>query len=206
MPAPNTAPSRVLLVEGVDDKHVTTHLLCRKNTSISEFSILDKGDIRAVLSAIEAEVKAPARETVGILVDANDSVNNRWRAVANQLRKAGIITPDGPDPAGTIIAGSPRLGIWLMPNNQASGELEDFVAKMIPETDTVWPLSETYVEAIPATARKFKPGKTLRAKVHSWLATREEPRKMGAAIGAGDLNVEAPDAVRFVEWLRRLFG
>ena len=28
---------------------------------------------------------------------------------------------------------------------------------------------------------------------------------MGAAIGAGDLNVDAPDAVRLVDWLRRLF-
>ena len=127
-------------------------------------------------------------------------------AVATQLRKADIVAPEEPDPAGTIIDGAPRVGIWLMPNNQASGELEDFVARMIPTNDTVWPLSEKYVDGIPKDARKFKPGKTLRAKVHSWLATREAPRKMGAAIGAGDLNVAAPEAVRFVEWLRRLFG
>lgn len=157
-------------------------------------------------SAIEAEVRAPSREIVGILVDANDSVRNRWLAVANQLRKADIVAPEDPDPAGTIIDGTPRVGIWLMPNNRASGELEDFVAGMIPANDTVWPLSEKYVNGIPDEARKFKPGKTLRAKVHSWLATRQEPRKMGAAIGAGDLNVAASDAVRFVEWLRRLFG
>lgn len=93
-----------------------------------------------------------------------------------------------------------------MPNNQESGELEDFVAGMIPKNDAVWPLSKKYVNDIPDYARKFRQGKTLRAKVHSWLATREEPRKMGAAIGAGDLNVAAPEAVRFVDWLRRLFG
>ena len=151
-------------------------------------------------------MRAPSREIVGILVDANDSVRNRWLAVANQLRKADIVAPEDPDPAGTIIDGTPRVGIWLMPNNRASGELEDFVAGMIPANDTVWPLSEKYVNGIPDEARKFKPGKTLRAKVHSWLATRQEPRKMGAAIGAGDLNVAASDAVRFVEWLRRLFG
>ena len=138
-------------------------------------------------------------------MDANDSVRNRWLAVANQLRKADIVAPEDPDPAGTIIDGTPRVGIWLMPNNRASGELEDFVAGMIPANDTVWPLSEKYVNGIPDEARKFKPGKTLRAKVHSWLATRQEPRKMGAAIGAGDLNVAASDAGRFVAalWLSR---
>ena len=203
MSFPNEAPSRVLLVEGVDDKHVTDHLL-RRNTS--KFDILDKGGIDPLINAIEAEVRAPSRKVVGILVDANDSVKSRWLAVANQLRKADIVTPEEPDPAGTIIDSAPRVGIWLMPNNQASGELEDFVAGMIPANDTVWPLSEKYVNAIPDDARRFKPGKTLRAKVHSWLATRAEPRKMGAAIGAGDLNVAAPEAVRFVEWLRRLFG
>lgn len=203
MSVPNDAPSRVLLVEGVDDKHVTDHLLQQNN---SKFEILDKGGIDPLINAIEAEVRAPSRKVVGILVDANDSVKSRWMAVATQLRKADIVTPEEPDPAGTIIDSAPRVGIWLMPNNQESGELEDFVARMIPTNDTVWPLSEKYVNGIPNDARKFKPGKTLRAKVHSWLATREEPRKMGAAIGAGDLNVAAPEAVRFVEWLRRLFG
>ena len=166
MSFPNEAPSRVLLVEGVDDKHVTDHLL-RRNTS--KFEILDKGGIDPLINAIEAEVRAPFRKVVGILVDANDSVKSRWLAVANQLRKADIVTPKEPDPAGTIIDSAPRVGIWLMPNNQESGELEDFVARMIPANDTVWPLSEKYVNGIPNDARKFKPGKILRAKVHSWL-------------------------------------
>ena len=67
-------------------------------------------------------------------------------------------------------------------------------------------MSDAYVNGIPATARKFRAGKTLRANVHSWLAVRADPRPMGSAIGAGDLNLEAPDAVQFVTWLQRLFG
>ena len=46
---------------------------------------------------------APSREVVGILMDANDSPDNRWQAVANQLLKAGIDTPGQPGPAGTVI-------------------------------------------------------------------------------------------------------
>ena len=62
-----------------------------------------------------------------------------------------------------------------MPDNEAPGELEDFVAGMIPESDPVWPRSQ-------------------------------EPRMMGAAIRARDLSRDAPDAVRLVDWLRRLFS
>ncbi len=93
-----------------------------------------------------------------------------------------------------------------MPNNVSSGELEEFIAGMIPTNDPVWPRSETYIDGIPVADRKFATGKTLRAKVHSWLATREEPRKMGSAIGARDLNAGAPAAVQLGDWLRRLFG
>ena len=93
-----------------------------------------------------------------------------------------------------------------MPNNMSSGELEDFVAAMIPKGDPVWPLSEAYVDDIPVADRKFKPGKTLRAKVHSWLATREEPRLMGSAVKAQDFDVTVPYVVTLVDWLRDLYG
>ena len=93
-----------------------------------------------------------------------------------------------------------------MPDNVSGGQVEEFFAGMIPKDDPVWPRSEAYVDRIPAADRKFSSSKSLRAKVHSWLATREKPRMMGAAIGAGDLNIEAPGAVQLVDWLRRMFS
>ena len=100
---------------------------------------------------------------------------------------------------------SPRVGIWLMPDNNSPGEIEDFIAMMIPCNDAVWPLSETYIDSIPVTHRKFREGKILRSKVHAWLAAREAPRRMGSAIGAGDLNVDVELSKKFVSWLRVLF-
>ena len=81
----------------------------------------------------------------------------------------------------------PRVGIWLMPDNQSLGELEDFVAQMIPDNDPVWPLSQDYISRIPEEHREFAENKTSTAEVYAWLATREDPRQMGAAIGARDL-------------------
>jgi hypothetical protein len=193
------------LVEGPDDKHVVIHLR-ERSTPDCQFDISDKGGKDPLLTAIGNEVRVPGRQAVGILIDANDDVRSRWQAVVDRLVRVNITPPDSPDPSGTIIDGRPRVGIWLMPNNVSTGELEEFVEGMIPDDDPVWPLSQHYVDGIPAGDRKFRDGKILRAKVHAWLATREEPRKMGVAIKAGDLNVDALGAVQLVAWLRRLFG
>jgi hypothetical protein len=195
----------VLLVEGPDDKHIVSHL-CRGTELQSRFDIDDKGGKDPLLAAIRNEVRVSGREALGILLDADNDVQSRWNAVTHALSRVDVTGPGAPDPSGTVIEGRPRIGVWLMPNNEAPGEIEDFVAGMIPDSDPVWPRSRAYVDGIPVTDRKFSSGKTLRAKVHSWLATREEPRMMGAAIRARDLSPDAPDAVRLVDWLRRLFN
>ena len=93
-----------------------------------------------------------------------------------------------------------------MPDNKAKGELEDFVERLIPDADPAWPRAQQYVDDIPERDRKFKSDKILKAKLHAWLATRADPRRMDSAIGAGDLNIEAPLAKALADWLRLLFG
>lgn len=205
MPGSSSPPPRVLLVEGPDDKHVVKHL-CRGTDLENRFNIDDKGGKDPLLAAIRNEVRVSGREALGILLDADNDVQSRWNAVIHALSRVDVTGPGAPDPSGTIIDDRPRIGIWLMPNNVSSGELEEFVAGMIPTNDPVWPRSEAYIDGIPAADRMFATGKTLRAKVHSWLATRAEPRMMGAAIGARDLNAGAPAAAQLVDWLHRLFG
>ena len=197
--------TQVLLVEGTDDKHVVHHLTCR-HEDMPEFCISDKEGRDKLLEEIGAELRMPGRKTVGILVDANDDLDNRWKAVAGRLREENVEVPDNPETGGTIVDGTPRIGIWLMPDNRSPGELEEFVSEMIPEDDPVWPLSLCYIDGIPEDHRKFAGKKIQRAKVHAWLATREDPRLMGAAIGAGDLRVDGPLSTTFAEWLRQLFG
>lgn len=195
---------RVLLVEGTDDEHVVRHLRDR-HQEMPEFCIRGKGGIEALLEDIGLEILDPRRKAVGILVDANDDLDARWSAVANRLRAENIEVPSSPERTGTIIDSIPRAGIWLMPNNTSPGELENFVSEMIPDDDPVWPLSENYIDGIPRAHRKFTEKKILRAKIHAWLATREDPRQMGAAIGAHDLHVDGTLSTTFANWLQRLF-
>ena len=200
--------SRILLVEGQNDRHVIRHL-CMRHQSVPSFSILDKGGIEPLLDAIEAEITdVENRQAIGILVDANDDPAARWQAVTGRLAEEGIAVPRARNPAGTIIdtVDKPRVGIWLMPDNTSPGELEDFVAQMIPGEDPVWPLSQSYIAGIPQADRKFATHKTLRAQIHAWLAAREDPRQMGLAIRTGDLDIDGLLCRKFVAWLTSLFA
>ena len=203
---PGAGLERVLLVEGPDDKHVVRQL-CRRQ-SVPHFSIKVAGTVETLLSTVGAEMLAPGRQSVGVLIDADDDLQERWDELVDRLSEEGIRIPALPNPAGTIvnIVDGPPIGIWVMPDNVSPGELEDFVQKMIPAGDAVWPKSQTYINQIPVELRKFRPGKLLRAQVYAWLATREIPGRMGAAIGAGDLNIDIENCNNFIDWLRRLFG
>ena len=196
---------RVLLVEGPGDKNVVRSL-CRVNSVSATFCIIEKNGWPNLRKSIPLEVKAEGRTAVGILVDANNSLDGRWQAVTQQLQAAEITAPAQPTTNGTIIPGGPLVGIWVMPDNLSAGELEDFVAGMIQPTDPVWPLAEKYIDGIPAQHRKFTERKIMRAKVHAWLAARRGPRQMGTAIKAGDLDTSVAEAQAFIEWLRSLFG
>ena len=200
-------PDRILLVEGATDKRVVSHICAKLSPPIPEFHIEAKNGVSQLLDAIYQAVIIPERTVLGIMLDANDHPDRRWLGVVNRLRKAGVEPPPTPPTDGIIpTTGLPRVGVWMMPDNQSPGELEDFLKEMIRDDDPVWPLAQRYIDDIPLEHRKFQEGKRLRAQVHAWLAAQEEPRPPWQAIGVHDLAIDGPLCERFTEWLRQLFS
>ena len=193
----------MLVVEGVDDEHVVRHLHDRLRLEL-DFDIRPAGGVDALIGSIRNEAAVPDRIAIGFVLDADDYPGRQWRAVADKLGTRGIPTPDKPDPSGTIVEAEskPRIGIWLMPDNEMSGALEKFVATMVPADDPVWPLAEDYIGKVPDSALFANRSK---AEIRAWLATRERPL-MGASIGAGALNTDGQLCKSFAAWLTRLFG
>ena len=216
----------VLLVEGQSDKHVVWQLCGRDVSSFSiardghafsvtlpvestAFLISEKGNRSELIKSIRQEVEAPSRRAVGILVDADDDLENCWNDVVKGFERTDVQLPSSPMSGGTIVPErdhQPRIGIWLMPDNKSHGELEDFVLTMMTDGDKVWPLSRKYIESVPVSDRKFTLEKTNKAKLYAWLATRKEPGRMGAAVGAHDLEVDGDLCQNFLTWLAKLFG
>lgn len=221
--------AHVLLVEGNTDEHVVGHIWGSKHDSDPPFLITGGGGKSRVMEEIAVRLKEPGLRTLGIIVDADQDVDTCWRDIKETMVGSGIRLPDAPDSEGTIVClgrdakttrSLSKVGVWIAPDNESAGELEDFIAAMMPSDDVVWPLAQSYisgvVEAIGAVSadrsfsprnktRLFQPHRRTRATVWAWMATRRQTTRIGIAIRKGDLDTNVALCQRFVMWLERLF-
>jgi len=118
---------------------------------------------------------------------------------------------DNPAAEGTIVeppAGKflPRVGIWIMPDNQTKGILEDFLRFLVPEGSALFEHVKSSVAAIPQGERRFHLLAEPKAVIHTWLAWQEEPGKpLGTAITARYLDPDVTQVDVLVSWLNRLY-
>lgn len=202
------AKTRLLLVEGKDDKHVCWSLM--EHYQVPEtFQIEDKEGIANLLEVLPVQLLGSGLERLGIVVDADTDIKARWAALRKILRDAGYRhIPTKPHPDGTIIEqpDMPKVGIWLMPNNSVSGMLEDFVSFLVPSGDDLWDHAAGCLDEIGERCR-YPAVHRSKAHIHTWLAWQEEPGKpLGLAITTRYLDADAPHAQNFIVWVRRLFS
>jgi len=203
-----------LLVEGRNDLHVIK-ALCGRHRIAETFSVEIPAEgelegIDALLKSIPVRLKISGLQVLGIVVDANQSLESRWQAVCDRLGQAGYHNlPSQPDPVGFITAqvDRPRVGVWLMPDNQLPGVLENFVAHLIPTSDPLALRAEACLQEIEGKGlNRYRSAHHPKAFIHTWLAWQEIPgQPMGQAITAHVLDHRAPLAITFVNWLNLLF-
>ncbi len=204
------ADKYLLLVEGKDDRHVLQHLFLRHQipAAVSN-SIKDCEGVDKLIESLPVRLKSSGLQRLGVVLDANASLANRWEALRNIVANAGYSSiPTEPQALGTILIeeGKPTIGIWLMPNNTLPGMLEDFVQYLIPNEDVLWKLAEEALQKIPKQEQRFIGAHRIKAHLHTWLAWQEDPgTPMGLAITKRYLDANAPSAQQFIEWVRRLF-
>jgi hypothetical protein len=131
---------KVLLVEGNDDFHFVLNLRDAHKIPKDNFGVFDCRSDKGVLRQLNALIKmSTPPKVIGIMLDTdkpteNPSVGARLDSIKGKLKEFNYQFPSIPDPNGTIIAGyedKPKLGFWLMPNNQDPGMLEDFCGQLI---------------------------------------------------------------------------
>ncbi len=117
--------------------------------------------------------------------------------------------PAVPSIDGTIVEtnDAKKIGIWLMPDNQRVGALEDFVGRLIAADDDLWPKAQANVDDIPKADRRFKSTYLSKAYVHTWLAWQEQPgTRMGQTFKKNYLDAHHPQALVFIDWIKRLLA
>ena len=202
-----------LFVEGNDDAHSIIRFGERHGLNWNQPppTVLPHlktcGSDAAVLAALSAGLKTWLR--FGIVIDADGDPHGRWREIQREANKAGIVLPFPTGSQGVVIPGitpDRRFGVWMMPDNQVSGRLEDFLMQLIPEDDRVWPHAQNSATEAQSLGAAFKPIHLGKAQFRTWLAWQEEPGlPPGRAIHRKFLMHDSPLALNFLGWFRRLF-
>lgn len=210
---PKSKPQQ-LLVEGKNDRHVIW-ALCEQHQISETFSVEvplveDGQGINAVLAEIPVRLKQPNLLTLGIVIDADSDLSARWQAVIQRLKEYGYEEiPKVPPAEGWVYKPQnlPNIGVWLMPDNQLPGMLENFVARLIAQDDLLIVKAESILQDIEQTGlNRYTLIQHPKALIHTWLAWQQTPgMPMGQAITAQVLNYNSSLAIVFVEWLKRLF-
>ncbi len=205
------AGKKILLVEGTDDEHVLKHLCGQRSVGTLD-EIKPQGSVEKLLENFPVRLKESEIEVLGLVLDADTDLAGRWDALKHRLNQAGYGgVPDQPAAAGTILAPPPntllpRFGVWLMPDNQSKGILEDFLHFLVPTGSMLFNHVKSSVADIPAGERRFSQLDEPKAIIHTWLAWQKEPGKpLGTAITAKFLDANVIQVDVLVAWLKRLF-
>lgn len=204
-----------LIVEGIDDQYTVINLLERHgidwNDRKTRVEIDNAKGWTEALKTLAISIKST--EQVGIILDADLNLMNRWQSVCDRIQSANsdldlsFSLPATPNPAGTIISSNnKRIGIWLMPNNQTIGKLEDFLSCLIPNQECCWEYAKQVTHEAQQKGASFSELDKIKASIHTWLAWQETPGlAFGTAIKAAYFSHDTPEALAFVAWFKKLF-
>jgi hypothetical protein len=209
--------SKVLLVEGKQDKWVIPHLMEANGVNWETertpvVHINDLGGYPKLVSPdeIPTQLKASGLSALGIMIDADDNPVGRWQSIRSASLKS---IPDIPEslPEDGLIHLAPngiKFGIWMMPDNKMRGMLETFLTYLIPtEKEELWLFAQQIAQEAKSKGAAFTEPHLDKANIYTWLAWQNPPgRQLHQAIMERILDPKHPNAQRFVTWFRTLYG
>jgi hypothetical protein len=175
MPAPRqtvpfTSP-KVLIGEGKDEVNFFTALLA--HLQLTDFQVEEyggKGNLTKYLR--EFSVRPGRQQVVALAItrDADGDVGQVFQSIGTLLTYNQLPAPSA---AGQIIAGSPRVGVFILPDNRRPGTLEDLCLDAVQGDGAMKCVQDYFNCVIQNTPRHPKP--IAKAQLHAWLASQVDP-------------------------------
>jgi hypothetical protein len=206
---------RVLIVEGKDERYVLPEMLelagiawPRDNEPVR---IEDQNGIANILAPafLTATFKASGVTAVGIVVDANGDPRARWGKLRARLAESFPGLPAELAPEGLVhdVAGKPRVGVWLMPDNVRAGMLESLLLALRTGDAALHDHARVATAQARSLGAPFRDAHREKAELHAWLAWQDPPgHRLHDAVRAKVLPPAPPVTDGFVVWFRALFA
>lgn len=98
------------------------------------------------------------------------------------------------------------FGLWIMPQNQHEGMLEDWIKSCVDKNEhDLFELAANAIQQLESP--KFPIHKTSKAEVATWLAWQKEPgHGLYHLVSEGLLNRKNPLFVELEQWLQKVFA
>lgn len=204
----DTGP-KLVIAEGDKDCHVI-RALCNAHDIPKSFGFYACGSDDLVLKKMSTLLAGSEKlETICVVLDAdNPNLGAKWDSIKGRLAKEGYSVPDRPNLDGTFLEAEdkPKIGVWLMPDNNIDGMLEDFCHQLAGE-DAIDFAKSCVKTAKEKSFTSFIDNHESKAIIHTYLAWQNEPgMPLGLAITAKALDRDKPLAQKFAKFLHSLFS
>ncbi|MDI9312045.1 MAG: hypothetical protein QM535_17660 [Limnohabitans sp.] len=201
--------NKKLLVEGVDDQHVVWSL-CLKFEIPKNFEVIDCKGITNLYKELPVRFKQSEIETIGIIIDADSEIKKSWEEIKKTLSSYEFTIPEKIPSEGIIATNNSgiKIGVWIMPNNNENGMLEDFITFLVPKEDKILPIVDETLKNIENQGlNQYSLIHKSKATIHSWLALQSDPgTPMGLAITKKYLTTNEETCLIFINWLKNLYS
>lgn len=208
--------SSVILVEGKSES-VLLPVLCRMAGIKMHFRIQPENSLDELKKALKTYLKSTnILRKIWVVIDADLSFDGAWQSIKDILLRSGKYSFDAKMELpgnGAIIAPSDpadlTVGVWIMPNNGEMGMLEDFMLKLIPDSDTLLPEAYDIVEKLDKERSRhsgiFKSVHKSKAKIHTWLSWHDSPgESVSVAVQKHLFSTDKDLCRHFCQWIDAL--
>lgn len=214
--------TQLLYVEGSNDKWVVISLL-EEYGHKDIINVQNIGSCEQAINAFELKVSNPVEtERIGLIVDADDKIDKRCKGIVKAFENNGItITDDELMQENGFVAdvmnqsgATIKVGVWIMPNNNDEGMLEDFLFNKIETDNVLFACVEPVLQDLEDKATSdsnlknlmYKPVHRKKAKIHSYMSWSNPPDlSMGMAIHKKIFSRTSEEEKLFKAWLCDLY-
>src|SRR5207237_749829 len=193
-PKPITKP-KLLLGEGMDEINFFNALLA--HLSINDIQVDEYGGKYRMRAGLKALASRTGFDQVVSLVvtrdadhadDTDDSaliIQRAFQSVTGALAHANLAIPTAPL---VKAMGNPEVSVFILPDNQHAGMLEDVCLAAVSATEA--DCITTYFDCIERETSRAQLHRNIsKSRIHAWLVTQNEPdKRLGEAALASYLN------------------
>lgn len=218
-----TDTKKILLVEGEADKGFFDEI-CKKlslDTAVLVAPPKDLGGthnskegVKNLLKTLLAQLEDGQISHIAVVVDADygqhgGGYQRTIDSLSEIVGRSGFVLENNSSPkSGLCFKNSDGLadfGLWIMPNNQQEGMLEDWIKSCINESEQA--LFQQAIDAVQdISTPKFPAHLSSKAEVATWLAWQKQPgHGLYAAITDQLLDNEHPLFTELKQWLHKVF-